>query len=234
MFVYKYRGGNDDCFERDLKSLENNSFWGANYDDLNDPFEAVINPEKIINQVNWFYRLFGIKSKEELRLVSQNTEEVVSFDRKMGIYSLSKTFLDEILWAHYSNSHNGFCIGYDLNILLEEKKYIITSFPVIYSKTPPKISFNHLFGGASFRTKRAVGYKSIRWKYEEEYRIITASSGLNYYNPLAVKSIYFGLRMKESHKNKIIDKLKNRSIKYFQIERLPNSYNLVARSLNNN
>jgi len=39
--------------------------------------------------------------------------------KKIGIFSLSKKYDDELLWAHYANSHKGFCIEYDLEILLK-------------------------------------------------------------------------------------------------------------------
>lgn len=33
MLVYKYRGGNDDVFERDLTSIERNYFWSSNFEE---------------------------------------------------------------------------------------------------------------------------------------------------------------------------------------------------------
>jgi len=50
---------------------------------------------------------------------------------------MSKTWRNKLLWVHYSNSHKGFCIEYELNdMILEKTKTII--FPKIieieYSK----------------------------------------------------------------------------------------------------
>lgn len=37
-----------------------------------------------------------------------------------GIYSLSKNLFHAPKWTHYADSHRGFCIEYDLNLLLEQ------------------------------------------------------------------------------------------------------------------
>jgi hypothetical protein len=40
---------------------------------------------------------------------------------KITVFTPSKTEKDELLWAYYANSHKGFCIEYDLEILLKIK-----------------------------------------------------------------------------------------------------------------
>lgn len=127
MLVYKYRGINNELcknnsnkiFERDLKTLERNQFWASDIKDLNDPCEAITDTVKVKNFLNYIGKKVRMKSQDDFKMVEENTDQVLSLEDKMGIYSLSKTFLDELLWAHYSNSHKGFCIEYDLDILLQ-------------------------------------------------------------------------------------------------------------------
>ena len=74
-----------------------------------------------------FVRHFGIQkfpknTKEKFSNILVALEDLLSYNKKIGIYSLSKTFIDELLWAHYGNSHKGFCIEYDLDILLNSFK----------------------------------------------------------------------------------------------------------------
>ena len=38
--------------------------------------------------------------------------------KTVGIYSLSRTPYDELMWSHYGESHEGFCIEYDLERLI--------------------------------------------------------------------------------------------------------------------
>ncbi len=226
MLVYKYRGGNYEIFKRDLESLENNLYYASSSLDLNDPCETITDSEKFISQSKSFSRFLGFKSKENLKVLDETYRDVLSFDKKMGIYSLSQTYIDELLWAHYGNSHKGFCIEYELDLLLKsyksENKF---SFPITYNNKPPVIGMidvatNKING----IIKKMGGFKSKRWAYEQEYRILTDNYGLHSYDYQAVKSIYFGLRMEDTQRKEIMNRLKGRGIKYFQIEQIPTSY----------
>ena len=233
MLVYKYRGGDETIFQRDLKSLKNNLYYASSSLNLNDPCETISDSEKFITQSKSFSRFLGFKSKEALQIVDESYRDVLSFDQKMGIYSLSQSYLDELLWAHYANSHKGFCIEYDLDLLLESYKSDTKfSFPITYTKKPPVIG---LLDVATNRNngiiKKIGGFKSKRWAYEQEFRIITNNCGLHSYNFQAVKSIYFGLRMEEKQRLEIMQRLKGRGIKYYQIEQIPTSYNFTIKKI---
>ena len=57
MLVYKYRGGSNEIFKRDLEAIEKNYFWSSNYESLNDPLETTINSDGFFKQSNsllWF------------------------------------------------------------------------------------------------------------------------------------------------------------------------------------
>ncbi|MEX9996432.1 DUF2971 domain-containing protein, partial [Providencia vermicola] len=57
----------------------------------------------------------------------------------------AKTFTDELLWAHYADSHNGFCIEYDLDKLCEFEDARYSIFDVIYQNKPPIINVDDIF-----------------------------------------------------------------------------------------
>ncbi len=229
MLVYKYRSGED----RDIKALENNQYWASSIEELNDPCEATTDTKKIKKVLNYIGQKVGAKTGEDFELINNNTDEVLSMDNKMGIYSLSKTPLDELLWAHYANSHKGFCIEYDLEVLLKnDGSNHIHSFPVSYSKKPPSIGFLDIIRDEqNSMIKKFAFHKSKRWEYEQEHRIVTSKKGLNSYNPQALKSIYFGLKISESDKNQIINRLQNRGIRFYQIGLERNSYSFKATEI---
>lgn len=225
-FVYKYRSGDKETFDRDLTSIEKNYFWGSNFNQLNDPCEILISSDKFKKLTKSFTLIFESRIKKNLHKVHKALDNVISKGKEIGIYSLSKTYNDELLWAHYANSHKGFCIEYDLELLLEtypiDKVY---SFSVKYSKYPPEVELTDISDIDSMSIiKKLAGNKSERWKYEEEYRIVLDKSGKHPYNYNAFKGIYFGLRMDDSQKNEIMNRLKGRGIKYFQMKQLPGSY----------
>lgn len=229
MLVYKYRSGT----ENDIKALENNQYWTSSIEQLNDPCEAITDTKRVKKFLNYIGQKVGAKTKEDYDLINDNTDEVLSMDNKMGIYSLSKTPLDELLWAHYANSHKGFCIEYDLDILLKnDGGNHVHSFPVFYSNKPPKIGFWDIIKNEkNSMIKKFAFHKSKRWEYEQEHRIVTSKIGLNSYNPKALKSIYFGLKISQSDKNQIINLLQSRGISFYQIELEKNSYSFKTVEL---
>ena len=175
----------------------------------------------------------GFNSEEELRFLEENTDNVLSFDPYHGIYSLSQNPLDELLWAHYSNSHRGFCIEFDKNELLNNDKIILAD-SVSYTDSPPEILFRDTLPKNNLNLKNKSGfYKSNRWSYEEEFRIVTSTNELISYSPNSVTGIYFGLKMAENDKQKILDLMKHKHIDYYQIELVKNSYKFKAVKLKN-
>jgi len=235
MKVYKYRGIYDEeLFERDLNSLQRNYYWGANFETLNDPCETIITKDILMKQCELILPIFGNQYKNKFYPVLDALESVLSQVKKIGIYSLSQTYIDELLWAHYANSHNGYCIEYELDILLEsynsDKVY---SFPITYKEKPPSIDFMNIIKSSKENDliQKMAGYKSMRWKYEEEIRIVTENEGIHSYDYKAIKGVYFGLRISENDKEEIMKRMKGRGIKYYQIEQVPNTYNFRAKNI---
>ena len=228
--VYKYRGD----FKRDLKALKSNYFWAPDFNNLNDPCETTITSETLKSQSKILLPFFGKQNTKQFNEVFDLVEGVLAHSKRMGIYSLSKTFNDELLWAHYANSHKGFCIEYDLEALVKTyKSNNIYNFLVDYKKYPPSVDLNDVIKAAKSNSliKKMVGVKSQRWKYEEEIRVITDDFGEHVYDFDAVKSIYFGLRMPDEEKKELIKTLRGRGINYFQIERIPNSYKFERKPI---
>lgn len=233
-FVYKYRSGVKETFDRDLTSIEKNYFWASNFKQLNDPCETLVYTDNFNIQTKFLSLFFGNTSKEHLDNVNEALKNLITRRKEIGIYSLSRTCKDELLWAHYANSHYGFCIKYDLNILLDTyKNDKMYSLPVTYSDSPPQIDIKDISDkdGLSI-IKKMTCHKSKRWGYEEEHRILVDRSGEHAYNHKALKAIYFGLRMEEESKEEIMNRLKGRGIDYFQMEQISNTYRFEEKPIN--
>lgn len=238
MNVYKYRYGS----KRDLVSLKQDYFYAPHPSSLNDPCENLFD----INSIEKILLKLESESTISIKGVKDGFSSFLKIIReKVGIYSLSKTVLDELLWAYYADSHTGFCIEYDLEKLGELTK-IAGSFDVAYQDIIPQIQFDMLIRDRDESIaeilKLTSGTKSKRWQHEDEIRIIMDNFGKIKYDFRAVKSIYFGLRMpKAIEKDKDINielpewiqkisqddimfALQGRGIKYYQIVLKPNSY----------
>ena len=158
--AYKYRANiivNGE--KRDTLQLSQGILYAPNIENLNDPFEGSVELPKSYKYEQWVTPLVQ-------RLYSS------------GIYSLSKpqineTFpCNELLWAHYANSHKGFCIEYDLDKLSNNIScdFDITNvINVTYKSNRPKVFNNE----DVFLTQQKVfGTKSMVWEYENEVRLI--------------------------------------------------------------
>src|SRR5665647_1622312 len=119
MIIYKYRGGDKKVFERDLKSLEDNYFWASDASKLNDPCETIVDTDSFKNGIRSIGNQMQLRNKKEAEAsIDKVCEELDKLiNHQIGIFSLSQTYIDELLWAHYANSHKGFCIGYNIDIL---------------------------------------------------------------------------------------------------------------------
>ncbi|RKG50962.1 DUF2971 domain-containing protein [Acinetobacter cumulans] len=237
MKLYKYRYGS----KRDLESLKSDYFYAPHPSQLNDPFEGRFDESLFytrFDELEKNYRQSTSSIKEAADVVFAKIRENV------GIFSLSKTQIDELLWAYYADSHCGFCIEYDFEKLTALKQ-ITASFDVDYKEYSPmgNIDPSNELNAAEI-LKDTSGTKSLSWEHEKEYRICVEPVGILNYDFRAVKAIYFGLRMPRFSKdlgenNKKLTKelvkvsqqqvmvaLKGRGIKYYQIVLKPNSYKL--------
>lgn len=237
MKVYKYRYGS----KRDLESLEQDYFYAPHPSKLNDPCENLFDVAGIEQTLAQLASMSSVYTK----MLSESFFTLFTqIQKNVGIYSLSKTVLDELLWAYYADSHTGFCIEYDLDKLSELTK-IAGSFDVLYEHNIPQITFGDLIGGQSDVIKilqLTSGSKSKRWQHEDEIRVIMDYFGKVEYDFRAVKAIYFGLRMpkkwQDLHEDneklpdhlsqvcqeQVMQVLKGRGVKYYQMVLKPNSY----------
>ena len=234
--AYKYRGGRGildkdgkSIFERDVMTLVNNQLYLPTKDGLNDPTEGVYRDDALRMFFNVFYKY------------SHNVEEQYNkfTERfgKVGVYSLSKTFDNELLWAYYASGHTGFAIEYDIDILEQSLNYNtyaqqLYKFDVEYLNDVPQIDISTIRGNEIVEMlKRFIGTKSSSWAHEKEVRLILENTGLFEIDFKAVTAIYFGCRMPDSDIDYIMKKLKGRGLKYFKMVNVNNSYRFEAKEV---
>lgn len=132
--------------------------------------------------------------EKRFELTNKSIKEV---KESFGISCFSKKFDNLVMWAHYSDKHNGVVIKFDI---LEDADFFMTPFPIKYKTDYP--TFNYL------RNKAPLGQflletKSIDWQYEYELRIMKRGPGLYKLKKTAIKEIIFGCRVSKSVKNRI-------------------------------
>ena len=184
MQVFKYRGGDERVFKRDVDSLASDTFWAPTRETLNDPSEGFLSTDDMGSELDSLINVL-VPDVSKIAQSRDNLTEalanILGQRDKVGIFSLSQSYQDELLWAHYAYSHQGFCIEYDLDKLVNSGAGDWYSFPVKYDEEPPKLDIQDLTSLSNDRGKNFVqkmtGYKSTRWSYEREIRVICSRSG---------------------------------------------------------
>ena len=225
---YKYR--DIECFERDLETLLKNQIYAPPFVDLNDPFEGMYS-EEITRLAKLLGQTFKVNSSD----VIENFEKIKNYKTKLGIYSLSTTFSDELMWAHYANSHKGFCLEYETTKLKD--KYLapemVTELQVDYKPKPQTLTYLDI-KEKNETLKKLFATKSLKWSYEKEVRLIFDSFELKNYHHSALTGIYFGTRFPTEKKQQLINSLTNRDISFYEMYREDNSYNLKRKLVHKN
>ena len=234
--AYKYRGGQGildkdgkPIFERDVATLVNNQLYLPTKDGLNDPTEGVYGDDAL--------RIFFNAFSEYSHNVEEQYNKFTEKFGKVGVYSLSKTFDNELLWAYYASGHTGFAIEYDIDILEQSLNYNtyaqqLYKFDVEYLNDVPQIDISTIRGNEIVEMlKRFIGTKSSSWAHEKKVRLILENTGLFEIDFKAVIAIYFGCRMPDGDINYIMEKLKGRGLKYFKMVNVNNSYRFEAKEI---
>jgi hypothetical protein len=239
MRVYKYRGGDKKILKRDLSSLAKSQMFSAPIETLNDPFEAVVNLNEGSFEIGNLLQIIPrFKYDEKFKEVEKGFLKILldfmNTSKSWGIYSLSKTYRDELLWAYYADAHRGFCVEYELDELKEYSIRTEPSFDVKYQNKMPELSSFDMLSikeHPEILQEKLIATKSTKWKHEDEIRIVTGTSGLFDYDYRALKAVYFGHRSDEKFQKLTMRVLKGRSIKYYVMKPKNGAYELEKHEL---
>lgn len=229
--LYKYRTWTDSYHRRVLTDAE---VFLASPANLNDPFDASLpfryskdemTPENIFKKLievakrEWPEKLDSeiheIAYKRQSSGVFENdsywkevhAETKENVHKSFGILSLARNNDNLLMWSHYANSHKGFCVGLDRDILYEIVKGAIG--PVIYDDVFPELS---LFGTGAAVIIKMLNTKSKHWKYEDEFRVTKGDSANKAYAlpPEAIREIILGCNMPENQRKEIYEVIENK------------------------
>lgn len=176
-------------------------------------------------------------------LFNYNPEETfLNFDKqlnKVGIFSLSETDVNQLLWAHYADSFRGLAIGFEAtpDSKLASNEYCIK---VNYSDERPTFKGGGFINETSFygdgmniqkisfkdpTFRQAVSTKKTIWAYEKEWRYIEEYAG-SYNYPSRLREIIFGLRCPMEIRRRYISLVKDNFIEpiaFYEIVERANS-----------
>lgn len=163
--LYKYYS---DESKYAISNLKKNLITFTPVESLNDPFEGYgyysINLSKE-EEKYWD----SINAKDTPGYISNDIieryKEVIDFNYR--VFSLTKTYDNPLLWAHYANSHKGFCVGYNKNSILSTDSRLNFG-NILYQEQ----LFNIEDINSEDELYKILLVKSRHWKYEKEWRAI--------------------------------------------------------------
>ena len=213
--LYKYRSlykedGSLNKFT--WKLLFNGEIYLSDFESLNDPCEGQIIPryrditkEKILKIHPWlatmpYFNDIDWKSEEVVtRIQDILTPSIKEKLKKYGVFCVSSDCENDLLWAHYADSHKGICVGFDIDKLEKISGYKI--YPVKPEQKRPEVEFSDDESHYKNFLIKMLTTKPMCWKYEKEYRMVALSpQKRNICCFGAIKEIYLGCRI-EKNKN---------------------------------
>lgn len=139
-------------------------------------------------------------------------------NRNVGVLSLTESPDNELMWAHYANSYDGFVVGFDsedefFRPKRGEPKLCGELMNVIYSDTRPVV---YVEPGKMDIPKEVFFTKTTKWSYEREWRIIKYLDMANEIkdvsgkkihlfdvSPSAVKEVIFGEKVSQGSRDAV-------------------------------
>lgn len=112
-----------------------------------------------------------------------------SFLKSNGVCCFTETNSELLMWAHYSDSYQGFCLEFNTHFEPFNKLH-----QVIYVDNFPKNDLlHHVLNDDYNILPQLYCTKSIKWKHEKEWRVLHSNVGTEYrYKTECLKAIYFG------------------------------------------
>ena len=208
-----------------LSVLIQDKAWYSRPDDFNDPFDCkatelgnveVITAEKRkivskllkssrdkqVNEINKIFTQFltrvtpnDIKFYKMLKEEGEENQKIIN---SIGIFSLSETYNEILMWSHYALDHTGFCIEFDRthnNELGQE------AVKVIYRKYR---IFNSSEDEDSLKEHDIFNRKYTKWRYEKEWRVFKTVGNKLYELPGRISAIILGVKMKPENEEMLV------------------------------
>lgn len=239
--LYKYDSISEGACS--LKNLENNVFWLSKPSRYNDPYDSgfSLDVDSMISNI-----------KDELEAEIEGAKEYIATHNKIIdihiqdeilkhinskkedtlVCCFSETNLSILMWSHYANQHQGYCVEYNFKELGCLDRLIERLYPVIYS--------NDLFNITKYKIREwmladvydlVAIIKAKDWHYEKEWRIIEnfgneiAGNGKEIKAPIP-KAIYLGAKMSKENKEAIKRIVVPKGIPLFQAKMKYNKFEL--------
>lgn len=187
---------------------------------------------------HWFYddELFNkIKKWSETECLTLRniglTSSILRRFNQFGIACFSPIWDNQLMWAHYASSHQGFCIEYSVKPMKTalENQGDFSQFHVQYSSELPELCVSEALFCPHTTLERLLATKHTDWAYENEWRLVHYSKQNQYIDipaGMEISALIAGLKTDPSYWKQIKEKADLFKIPAFRIKKRDYSYEL--------
>ena len=149
------------------------------------------------------------------------TKAIAEFNKRNAdsfiIGCLTTDNKNRLMWSHYAQDHQGFCIEYDFTDI----KTLDTTavLPIIYAKERPRLPFkpnicktNRYFEEATKLIIKGLLTKDDIWSYENEWRVMMPTRKDQNLPMPKITCVYLGAQISDKDKQAIIKIVKSQGI----------------------
>lgn len=180
-----------------------------------------------------YYAAFNKAIKEEY-------DEIQNTANRFRVACFAQTPYSMLMWSHYANNHQGFCVEYETpQYSLENAKIYNNLFPVIYTdkRTDLTSLCLHMRSTGNLSDEELWDFykygllsKSLDWKYQQEWRLISCDNLITDENYncefFKIKKVYLGNKMAAKDRKRIIKICKDKGIPYVGVVISPDRFEM--------
>jgi len=240
--LYKYQALN----AYSLAMLVNRKMWLSKPEKFNDPFDCALTPGLAKTSEDSQHQLFqvidelycpkeadavkaGMMGKNQIKPTTEDNDERVETHiaeaREMGIFSLSSTWSNILMWSHYANNHTGFCVGFERANAEENFLSHHMCRPVHYTDKYPNLNRVVHLSDVNLYTK------AEDWKYEKEWRLVAKAGNQLLPLPAPIRSIIFGLKASPETIATVKNAVRDLDIEFSRAVQAPGRYALEYEAI---
>ncbi|MBH1960123.1 MAG: DUF2971 domain-containing protein [Flavobacteriia bacterium] len=236
MILYKYRDYTREGKKRVLEIINKQELFFSSINYFNDPFDGKVflhfngklNEIKAA-QIRTQYtmnlhkeeKFEGVPFENIKKLVDEKfSDDFIADEREQkaiyeriqnlhndkGVLSLSSKNNNILMWSHYTFNHQGVCFGFD-----SSKDFFVEAKRIRYQS-----HYDNIWGWLHTDeeiVERILLAKSVDWEYEDEYRIISSSPGVQKFSNNTLKEVIFGSQMTDDDRKEIINECTKAGLK---------------------
>ena len=228
--LYRYSAFSENA----ISGLTNKTVWFADPRSFNDPFDCRFS---ILESSPKSFKMpasIGVKIIEGVFNACKKGEDYDSSKEyrdklekaltEIGVLCLSSSNDNMLMWSHYADNHQGFCLGFRT---IENENFKVR--PVDYEGKYIEFKIEDFADNMDGYVKDVIFNKASDWVYEGEYRIVIeipdgedSMRNVEWRHFMALDSIYLGYQMPEHCRDTIYNLFKSdSSVRIIEMEQVP-------------